>query len=536
MSSSLNLDIHQLNFDEEGVAELVWPVPRAESGFVGDKTMAIVLEESRRFRNEIAGQAIALATPYFANVVMAGFEATALLRRSRALGREPRYPDRWAVVAAVDHGAPLPADRHIEILRSGPPRSAAWKAPFRWVRAAAVDHPLTFRPRLMARPRRDVFATTTGPVLFAHAALMNQPIMFGRYEWWFSTINGPVKSVPHDLLDQIMDGVHDVFTECDEHVTTTLHDSYRGWLESAGALMATHLQSLWDHHRGRLPADLWTGTGGNIWGRMLRHVCRRQRGAVTGHDHGTGAGLRPRPVDTVTELEGVETFITFTRAQADTLLRASRPDLIQTGRVPRVTSIDELGGLPDSHIHPIASSPGPRTDEGGLQRVMVVTTIYRGDRYHQANVLPEPVAVDFQARLFARLKSWDLEVLHKPHPESRTEPPAAFEQRLGIRTLRGRFEQFVQEADVVVIVDEASSTVLRSAMLTDRPVVIIDIFRRPWPLEARRLLERRCVLVGTDMDDSGRVRIDWEEMRSALEFSRSLDDPSFVDQWLGRLE
>lgn len=525
VESELLFDIQRMPIGRGGVDDMVWPVGREELAAVGEATVRTVLEAGRDAEPRLIGDAFALTAPYASIASMALYEAVALSRRVRSAGRAPVYPPRWRIARAVEAGEEPPADPLIRRLMSGPSRSARWRTPLRWARQPFVRDGISRRPLALSDREHDVFVTMTGPVISRHAESVQDRVVFGRYEWWFASAvparGAHVASLASDVAERLISVFEDAGEAVPSHVSRWLDR----WVRAVGGLFAAHLQALEsDHHL--LPRRLWTGTGGNEWARLLRYATRRAGGYVTGHDHGTGAGLRTQWTHTVFELEAADEFVTFNAAQAASLSQNVRRDLLLQGTVPVIVA------LADGEDRGRSDIPTVTTGSRVVRRVMVVTSPYRGDHHHQAALLAEPVAVDFQARLFSNLRSWGFDVMHKPHPATSRRTPDAFSE-WGVIELEGRFEDRVADAgaDVIVIIDDSSSTVLNSALGTHVPTVIIDVHHTPWGPDEREMLERRAPVVDACLDTHNRVHVDWATLRAAIERSVSLRDRAFFERW-----
>lgn len=516
----LQLDISRVELDAHGVRDFVWPVSRAEAAELGDATLLSALRHGR-----VAGEAdelaasLGLLATFVVTEVMALYEATALLERLRRLGREPLLPSIWTVTPAVmEHRLPEPSAL-LEWLRSGPSLGSGVRRWFRPVRDAgrrvAMWPPFGMR-------EGDAIVVASSPLVSLHSERIGGRTLERRHGVWFRPIAtiSDAPAVVRAFADGIVEDLDGRFDANDVVFGEFERAWLRTWILDVGSAALEQVQRARAHPR--LPKELWTGTGGHPWSRLLRFVTQLDGGTVVGHDHGTGSGMRITPASITSELEACDTYITFNPAQAAEIARHAHPELL-LGKVPRVEHL--------ASGEPVPRSPVIGEGRGG-NRVMILTTLYRGDRYHQASVVADLVAVDLQARLYAQLRSWGYEVILKPHPGSQVAPPAAFVDDLGVRILHGPFEQLIDEADLLLILDDSNSTVIRSALATDKPVTILDVYRLPWSDDMRSLLERRCSIVGTTIDEDNRVQVPWSDLRQALEESwERRSDRAVFETW-----
>ena len=149
---------------------------------------------------------------------------------------------------------------------------------------------------------------------------------------------------------------------------------------------------------------------------------------------------------------------------------------------------------------------------------------------HLVPLLADVVALDWQVRLFSHLQSWNIQVVHKPHPGGQNFSPAQFAEGFGHRTLLEPFEQVKDQADAYIF-DLPQSTTFSIALATDKPVILIDLGFFDWVADARELMEKRCRVVRGWFDAKNRVQVDWDQLHTALTDQRTEQDTSFVDKY-----
>ncbi len=287
----------------------------------------------------------------------------------------------------------------------------------------------------------------------------------------------------------------------------------------------------------KIPRRLWTGTGGFLWGRLLRRAVRELGGHVTGHDHAMGDGHMKEYNKTLTEYENCDSIVTSTPRQAEGLNKFLRPDLLIQSPAPEIVSLPLSAKRFDfSSVQKKYSSAGNVKNLPAREKlqVMYVATFYPGEHARYGGLfMPDVVAVDWQARLFGWLLRNGYDVIHKPHPDSIRRLSPAFEKSLNIRPNLESFEQVLDSADVLVF-DCHTSTTLAGAMISKMPIVYIDFELGELDPSAREMFERRnCVVRGWFSEDN-RAQVDWEEFRNAIdEASNLIHDSTFTDEYIG---
>lgn len=124
-------------------------------------------------------------------------------------------------------------------------------------------------------------------------------------------------------------------------------------------------------------------------------------------------------------------------AQASGLRKGLREDLLIPDRAPTIEVVHPVSmNGKRNFASPVAVGQRDRV----VKTVMHYESFYRGERLNFMVQLPEMVAVDWEARLFAHLGQWRYEALYKPHPGS-VGLPTGLAERFGGRTLTQPFEE-----------------------------------------------------------------------------------------------
>lgn len=352
-----------------------------------------------------------------------------------------------------------------------------------------------------------IIAVSPSMMVARHAEVISEKVYFARFGEWFRPLNGRTfRSDPE--ITQVVPTISEVFRDFDTRLEPALETHVAMCVKRAHGVVSAHLCRLASKPE-LLPRRLWTGTGGNIWSRMLRHAVREVGGHVTGHDHATGSGYKTSTRVCLVELIACDRFIAANQARVDALQISSRDPILVTLPVP------EIVALPSSQGSGKSFSPAARYTDHECKRAMYVSTIYPGDSMHMDPHTPDVVMADWQARLLAHLRKWGWNVLHKPHPESATPPPTVFSDLFAARVIDGRFEDVMSEANVFVF-DKVNTTTFGLALSRGLPIVYVEIDDWPWLPEAWEALCNRVAVVRANRDREGRIAVDWNELEAAL--------------------
>lgn len=515
MPDRLTLDPDRVHFTDRGVLDLVWPV---DQGWVRDLRRDLIEALAKRARenDRTASLLRDLLDPY-------GIEVMTALRSWRLLQEFQRRDiqvDGWQdqrFFSAFHRGKALGRSPLVETLRSGPQRGRWWIPGWirraRWSAAIAGPSPRVLSP---FDPGRQIAVTDTDDPIRLHARHRGAPIKYVPRQDWFGPADPTTEPSDRDAAKTILDETCSAVDGI--HEAPGLFAYLQDLLEEAIGLLRVHRERLSSDH---LPQELWTGTAGLVWNRLLQGQVRRAGGTVIGHDHAEGSGLVIGNFREVAELPHCHRFVATTPRKARHIEEHLDPALMLNPSKPVISEI------PGSRRATPLPDPG---DGGEIRRVMYLSGFYAGERVSYSSFIPDPVKVDWQARLFARLREWGYQVLNKPHPSSADQTHPRFDSLLGVRTLEAPFEEVWEWADAFIF-DYAMTRPFSMALCTRKPIIYVDLQRFPWVPEAREALERRCTTVTARFDREGRVQTDWDAIRSTLE-DPPVPDFEFVHEYI----
>lgn len=517
---SFPLDPRRLRPDAEGLADFFWPVGRSEMEAVRETLRSEVLRRIRSARNPTEADVLSALGPWFMNEALRLYQAQALARRFREAGfRLDPGPGGSGMLAALLERRGIPPGPLGHALEAGPAAGAGrLPVPLRRVaRSIGWNAPA---PQALRRRdlRQDVSCVDAGDLVHRHARSESRIVRYALVRDFLPGTAATPVPCPR-ASDAFVDAAFQAFDAGGEKPGDTASSHLDGWAARNTGAAAASLRALLARPE-TLPANLWSGSGADVWKRLLRHAVHRAGGETVVHDHGTGKGHVANPQAAITELAACTTFVTFTEARAQAL-RREMETMPLAGPPPRA-----ILGMPGRRWR-----PRRRGSRGPVRRLMYASSFYNGDRVHLAIQLPDVVAVDWEARLFGRLLRWGYAVLDKPHPWSVSPPPAAF-QEMGVNVLDRPFERVMGLADAFLFVNP-NSTAYVSAVASGKPIIYIDFGQYRWHPEARDLLARRCRIVEGWFDEANRAQVDWDELRSAVPEAVHLLDRGFEEAYFG---
>ena len=515
--SSVTLDVGSIT--PAGIADFHWPVAQAEMEAFQDRALTGLAERARASSDNLDRDLLGITGMFFVLQALTRFQADGA--RERAIGRGRPVP-------ALPPAMQKSAFRNVpDILSRGLPSRRPWLAPARAFRDRNRRHGIPRWHLRPADPRRHIICTVESPVAIRHAASADRPVVYRGFNTWF----GPVGSgdrrafagsdADNPMTRDLIDLIDACYRAADTSFGDTTREVLTDWLTTTLAAARWHLEALLRHER-RLPKRLWTGPGGNVWGRSLRHAVRRAGGHITSHDHWTSVGFLREHRKACIDLDCCDTYVTMTEEQARGIAAGARRDHLIQAELPELRWIAPRAP---------ASTPPDRQDTAPAPRTLLyVMNGYSGGRNWLYPQAPDIMAIDWQARLLSNLRSMGFEITLKPHPTSAFAPPEQLAAAAGIDIADGPFEAVAGDADVLLF-DHPLSTTFAHALGMDQSVVFIDLGFVPFTADAKALLRRRCAVVEGGADAENRLRVDWDALRAAIGQAPGLRDPSFFDRY-----
>ena len=525
-------DINRLRIGPDGVEDFLWPVGRGEITAVRDAFLESAHPYLQRVgRNDRQAWLIGAVAGSFLGEMLACFQSQALIRRSRALGREPVFSPH-ARLSRTLLAERLPKDRPtVTMLRRGLVPDALWRKSGRFAKSMLRGDVLRKPPLAMLNVKHDIITVADGEMIRQHAAAVGRVNYVPLQEWF-----APLSSADKDKLDEsrrtsvidtMIDTVEMAFKAADEPMNDLTARHLRGWLEETVELAGRYVSRILSQPQ-RVPRNLWRGTGGLVWSRLLAVANRELGGTVTGHDHAHGVGIWKTFGDSAIELPFCDRFMVWTATQQALARRNLRLDVILPGPPP------EICVVPGRFKQKIARAESRVCGTKTGRTVMYTGTLYVDDAVAFSPLRPAPVLVDWEARLIAHLKSWGYEVILKPHPESRNTAPKALLD-LGATLFEERFEEVYHHADTVLL-GQQESTVFFGVIGTRMPIVLPVPSLEPWQDDMRVLAEKRCYFADTEVGGDGRLATDWEHLRRGLNTSKELTSAELLEAILSNNE
>lgn len=526
--ASFKFSSELLELDENGVNGFYWPVSPFETRVVREAVVdgLTALLRTRLNANEKDDARLVLILLFHVVIdVLSVYQNFAAIRRAQSEGRSIDVPETGRLRPAFVKGARPAFPRFVKELRVGPYRPRWYRLPLRMIRAALLRESVRRFPLLGVNWRKDIVVMTLGDLIDGHARAIHERVIYRGPHTWFRPVSGEVEAVDATLLNDLIAVIDKAYAAGGERLTEELVQYFSGWIGEAAAVVRVHLQRLEGRQR-RLPSRLWTGSGAQIWSRILRYEIHRRGGDVCGHDHGIGAGHVRDRHKTLRDLEHCTSFVTFSAGQALAVRDNADTTQLIGQKLPQISCVPLPPNSPEWRVWQRRRSRQAPPAERKSLKLTYASVFPDGELVHLMPAHPEAILLDWMPRLMSQIAG-RYNVTWKPHPAWRNARLDKLAAKLAIGKVEGPFENAIKDCDVLLM-DWTQTSAISIAVCSDRPLVIIDFGLEKLTDHARRLLEKRAAIVDGSFDENNRAVIDWNTLHAAIDRSFELADDEFA--------
>ena len=521
-----SLDIGQVSFTDSGIDSFFWPLDNRKTTELMDSLTAVLIPFITSNQNQFTELvACRLLFKWLIIEILRLYEATVISSECVKQRVTPIIPEHYKKLRALYNAEQIESD-FFKNLHSGP--SYGRKIPRVLKRLAkevlwnGFDHRLL---RKFGSNAEDVLAFAPSALAIKHARGKKRLLRYSGFDEWFRPITESPASVSLSTaacLDKIVNIVEEKFRDFGYSLSREASAYLSNWLCQADQFVSYHLQDV-DARLDRIGSEVWFGCGGStVWHTIFIEKLRRRGIKVVTHDHGSGNSHHEQtPVHWV-EFMHTDQFVTFNRVNEENRNSQFRQELIFGQNVPKILSIDRLLGNVESEEPPTALRAGR------IKKVMYVGTAFHGEGARLRPIFHDMTYFDWQIKLLAHLKSLNLDVIYKPHPEGATIVPGGFAESFGFTTSTKNFETVRETVDAYII-DFLFSSTTPAVLKKGKPVFFINLGYPALIPEALALVKKSLYYFEAKYSDDSRLSIDFDEFDSCLSRAEHVYDLSFAD-------
>ena len=531
---TIEIDPAKMLVTHQGVKPFFWPMGRPELVEATKVILGTVIQELRTPVSARETEALLLSTlsTKLTRMLISTYFGSCLVRRFRDSPFRLDAPKRTSIWRALNEEVAFPPYDLAVSLPLGVGNSNLLKYWLRPFKDLFKEDVFTRKPLEFCDLQSEIVSVISCPLSRIHAEFCaSKPTLVNLGVWFYpprgSSDVRPLDDLPltRHLLEVLSKNLSEVAGPIPEVVIGYLYE----WVRETGSWVQFYRNRLKTGQLNRrIPNKLWIGTAGIVWNRMLADEVLSRGGSVTGHDHAMGANYSEIDTCMYTESQSCDEFYTFSNAQAIQHERRAK-ELSISGAVPKMVVVDRPLNFAKQEIGKQARDLSAKE----AKSIMVLTPLYPDDMLGPHSLLPTPVIVDWQARLFSSLVSGGYKVVHKPHPETEFPWPDHFSDDFDVQAITGRFEECYLPYDIFIF-DYARTTTFGFILQTKKPVILIDFGFTALTPEDQELLSRRCVVIKGWFDGDNRAQIEFAELAGAIEKAPNLvGDRSYISKIMG---
>lgn len=489
-----------------------WPVAYSELNAARNSFHCALMREASQRADCRNGILLGHLGVFLTQSFLALFLAQMLMERTARLGGEVTFSPSASLQNALFQGQSLPT-RWAKYLSAGIRRPSFWRRAWSSMRSCVAGDP--FSRALFGIGVNDGYEPITpsiSPMILQCARASEHNLRLVNLGYWFDKRGVRPSSLDLGaILDAIADAVFIAFGPSGSKPLPATVEFLRRETAEALPLMDAWLIHLLSDPK-LLPRNLWTGTGGLMWSRLLRAAVQLKGGRSTGFHHAHNQGMFKTQSDCCVELPGLDRLYVWTSLQVELSRRN-----IDSAFLPGVT-VAEILPCPGRFLDP---GLRPRRHNLRQRTAMLLGNIYDDEKMMWSPRPPVPVTVNMEVRVISTLQKAGYQVAFKGHPEALSCAGTIYERELGVRCLTGKFEQVWDEADVAVFTNP-STTPFSLLLSTDMPMVLVTHEYKVWHPEAVKLLAKRVALVHGRTEEDNRISFCQDELCDALKRAPSL--------------
>jgi len=255
------------------------------------------------------------------------------------------------------------------------------------------------------------------------------------------------------------------------------------------------------------PKNLLTTGLGNPIHRLFCSAWRCGGGEVIGITHGNSYCFGYTP-ETNFEISIPTHYITYSRGH-EKLVKQVKKDFSYGLRMSEITHFNQ------SFCYPIFKNLQKRPLVKKVKKIMIVGSVIKS--YFVMNTEYHPFARLYNdIQLMKSLKKTGYSTIYKPRPGILTEKKNVFETYAD-RVLTDSFEDIYNYADCLLFSSPYSST-FGFALLTNKPIVLINVEGYFWHPRVFELIKKRCSVVEAEAVD-GKIIFEEKDVVNAVQES-----------------
>ncbi len=331
-------------------------------------------------------------------------------------------------------------------------------------------------------------------------------IYLSRHNEWFNKINKPQDNYEFDVM------IKWIYKEAINilklfNIEATVND--RGHLhETIFFVVNWFIDQLSCLGSKRIPKIFISGTAGAAFNRLMAFKVKENGGKVILMDHGCGVGLWKNNYRGFFEFDWADSFITFGPEMAKGAKQNSLKNRFYIQNKPRFLWVKEKKKIKVKNLFDSES------------KVVQIAPPHIGEKFFLWPYYSNNQMINWQKDLHEFFGRNKISSAIKIHPESYHEESIRLAKKQNVEVLKQKFEEISWNKQVLIF--EAATTVFKTAIILDMPIVFI-IFPRLKILDSTLFyMKKRCALIEGKLNSKGKLTINWKRFSKCIKDSKVL--------------
>ena len=200
----------------------------------------------------------------------------------------------------------------VKELMLGPPRPKRILFPLRFLRSKIYQKNIIRYPLKRINFEKDIISLSSYKLIECHAKLVKQRVIFLQPYNFLNKIESKSYNFNEEIISEISKCLNESLSYFSINIDTVIKKYFENWLMKSASIVKYHYKSL---EYLKKPRILWTGSGAQIWSRILRSYFIDKGTFIVGFDHGSGCSHVKDCYKSIRDFEFCNQFISFTKGQ-----------------------------------------------------------------------------------------------------------------------------------------------------------------------------------------------------------------------------
>jgi hypothetical protein len=360
--------------------------------------------------------------------------------------------------------------------------------------------------------KEDIICIGDNSFLEQHAKFEKKKVYYLRLNQWFKKLDQP--SGNNNDLDFVTKNILEIIFKEFNNNHIILNESLKIYFQEMIKLLllkiSIHKKSILNSEIG-IPKNIWAPSGGGIFANIFRQVCKSNGSKVVGHAHGSGTGFFSDYGRTMSILEyqSCTNFFIYTKKSVEEYIKHSRVDLIVDGKLPKISSFDDNTNWHDDKLNFIEKGTFLKNEN---KSILYIPSIFISDISFDGKLIDAHNTYNWLLKLSNFFKKNNMNFKIKMHPSNKV--PDSFLNYYKNNISKYSLAKSIQKSSLI-ITDQPSSSSFAASIVSNKPIIFIDLKIHDFSKNGLNLLKKRCSVINSNISNKG-INLDWDLLKKLI--------------------